>query len=47
MWCMNNIEAINYRLPAVAGMPFSKWKEVRLAFLYAILHLLRRAGIRV
>jgi hypothetical protein len=27
-------------------MPFSKWKEVRLAFLYAVLHSLRRAGVR-
>jgi hypothetical protein len=44
--CMNNIEAINYRRPAVTGMPFSKWKEVRLAFLYSILHSLRRAGVR-
>jgi len=42
---MDNIEAINYRGPAVTGMPFSRWKEVRLAFLYAILHSLRRVRI--
>jgi hypothetical protein len=44
---MHNIEAINYRTPVVSGMPFSKWKEVRLTFLYAILHSLGRAGIRI
>jgi hypothetical protein len=44
---MHNIEAINFRTPPVAGMPFSRWKEVRLTFLYAILHSLGRAGIRI
>jgi hypothetical protein len=44
---MNNIEAINYRRIAVTGGQLSRWQEMRLQFLYAILNSLRLAGIRV
>ena len=43
---MNNIEAIQYRSTVGTRMASSRWKEVRLTFLYAILKSLRLVGIR-